>query len=432
MRPTLRENVAGLRPIRGLLLAVAVARSSVLLFPFYGAYLGVTRSDMGPAGVGLIIGAFGVGALAADVVIGPMSRRLSERAIAICGMVGVTAVVLVISVSFGQWQLVVLTAVWGFCYELIGPVTYTMVAKAMPESAQRFGFAAVRLAINAGMGVGPVLAGLLFLINPYLLVWGTAIGYLVAAGILARAQVTDSGGPSDDPAQAVTRVSGRAVDELRFWSFFTAVIPIHFAFALPPTVISVYIIGQLGHPAVWVSAIFGINALIVITCEIGLNHLMNHWSRRSSLLCGFVCAAAGFGLMGFGADPIVLMPATVVWTLGEIMVFPVMLDHVSAISPHALKSRNIGLYSAGVNIGVFAAPLVFLPLSAVLDARTSWGLVAAFLACGALVIAALSAARVTWETDSAMTGVVADREVMASWPDPCTSIMQEPAFRAHK
>ncbi|MCI4066889.1 MFS transporter [Micromonospora sp. R77] len=412
MRPTLRENLATLRPIRGLLVSIAVARSSVMLFPFYGAYLAVTREGLRPAAIGLVIGAFGVGALLADVTVSQLTRRMPERRVAVLGMLGVALCVLVVAVVPGLWPLVAATAAWGFCYELINPVSYTMVANTMPDSQRRFAFAAVRLAVNVGMGIGPVIAGLLFKVSPGLLVWGTAVGYLVAAGVLARSRLTDDRREATAPAAADPAGDGPAADrsgsELRFWSFFASIMPIHLAYALPPTVVSAYVIQKLHGPPVWVSAIFATNALMVITCEISLNHLMNHWRRRTTLLTGYACAIIGFGLMGLGANPWLLLLGTAWWTLGEMIVFPAMMDHVSAVSPPALKARNIGFYAAGVNIGVLVAPMMFLPLIAVVDARVAWAVVAGVVGLGMIAVAALSTVRYLWTSDGAAPAAVAE------------------------
>ncbi|MEO7261443.1 MAG: MFS transporter [Jatrophihabitantaceae bacterium] len=232
-----------------------------MLFPFYAAYLAVTRSDLRPAEVGLVIGAFGVGALVADVVSGEITRHISERVAAVIGMAGVAATVMIISATSDRWLLIAETAIWGFCYELINPVAYTLVAKAVPESARRFAFAAIRLAINAGMGIGPVVAGALFAIDPGLPVWGTALGYLLAAAILAKASLASTYESVDKGPQGAKVITG-AHHERQFWSFFAAVIPLHFAYALPPTVMSVYIIQKLGYSSAWVSVVFAINALM--------------------------------------------------------------------------------------------------------------------------------------------------------------------------
>jgi MFS family permease len=150
-----------------------------------------------------------------------------------------------------------------------------------------------------------------------------------------------------------------------------------------------------------VSAVFAVNAIMVITCEIALNQLMSGWRRRSTLIAGNASAVVGFALMGFGGhSPWFLLAATAVWTFGEMIIYPSMLDHISAISPHRLKARNMGFYSAGMNLGVLVAPLLFLPLSSVLDSTVSWGLVGALLLVGLVAVSLLSGTRRTWGADA--------------------------------
>jgi MFS family permease len=88
-----------------------------------------------------------------------------------------------------------------------------------------------------------------------------------------------------------------------------------------------------------------------------------------------------------------------VWTFGEMILYPSMLDHISAISPHRLKARNMGFYSAGMNLGVLVAPLLFLPLSSVLTSTVSWGLVGALLLVGLVAVSLLSSSGRTWGAD---------------------------------
>ncbi|MEU9115713.1 MFS transporter [Streptomyces sp. NPDC048483] len=401
-KPGLRANIAGLRPIRGLLATVALSRSAVVLYPFYGVYLAAERHGLTVDVIGLIVGTFGIGALVAGVASGALAARIREQRLAVLGLAGVAGVVLVISVTTELWLLAGLTALWGFCYELVNPIAYTLVARVMPEEQRRFAFSAVRLAINLGMGIGPVLAGILFHLGPGLLPWGTAIGYLASALILARARIAT--GPDNDDEQATATPGddgGPGRHEMRFWTFLAATTPIHLAYALPSTVASVYVIHTLGRPAGWASAIFAVNAFMVLTCEIALNHAMLGLSRRTSLLIGYVCATAGFVLMGFGAHQTwLLLVATAVWTFGEMIVYPVMPDHISAITPDRLKVRNMGLYTAHFNLGVVLAPLIFLPLLQALGPVTSWSLVGGVLLIGLLTTTAISNSPSIWGTEN--------------------------------
>lgn len=399
----LRSNVVGLRPIRGLLVAVTVSRCAVMLYPFYGVYLAAGRHGLTVHAIALVVGMFGVGALVADIASGALAARVPEQRIAVVGLVGVVVIVLAISVTDELWTLVGLTALWGFCYELVNPIAYTLVARAMPESRRRFAFSAVRLAINLGMGIGPVLAGVLFTVSPGLLPWGTAIGYLAAAFILMRSRIARQETAEEGPAASTAVDVGEpARHGVRFWSFIAVTTPIHFAYALPTTAISVYVVHTLGKPVGWSSAVFAINALLIITCELVLNHAMLGLSRRVTLLVGYVCATVGFALAGLAAVHIwLLLAAAGVWTVGEMIVYPVMPDHISAISPARLKARNMGFYTAHFNLGVVFAPLVFLPLLDALGPVGSWSLVGVVLLIGLTATALISNMPGIWGFDEA-------------------------------
>ncbi|MFG2293052.1 MFS transporter [Streptomyces sp. NPDC048603] len=400
-KPGLRANIAGLRPIAGLLATVALSRSAVVLYPFYAVYLASERHGLSTELIGLIVGTFGVGALLAGVASGALAGRFGEQRLAVAGLAGVAAIVVVIAFTTPLWLLVPLTALWGFCYELVNPIAYTLTARVMPEEQRRFAFSAVRLAINLGMGIGPLLAAILFEISPALLPWGTAVGYLASAFILARVPIAAGRAQDDtDAGEAAGEEGAPGRPEARFWSFLAVTTPIHLAYALPSTVASVYVIHTLDRPAGWVSAIFAVNGFMVITCEIALNHAMLGITRRTSLLIGYACAVLGFVLMGFGTYATwLLLLATAVWTLGEMIVYPVMPDHISAISPGRLKARNMGFYTAHFNLGVVIAPLVFLPLVQALGPVPSWSLVGGVLLAGLAATAAISNSPRIWGAD---------------------------------
>ncbi|MFJ8040267.1 MFS transporter [Kitasatospora sp. NPDC096147] len=412
-KPGLRENLAGLRPIRGLLTTVTVSRCAVVLYPFYGVYLARAEYGLTADLIGLVVGAFGVGALLAGVFAGALTARLPEQRVAVAGFLGVAALAAVISFTTALWALVLLTVVWGFCYELVNPIAYTLVSRVMPEESRRFAFSAVRLAINAGMGIGPVLAGLLFSIDPELLPWGTAVGYLLSAFLLARTRIgAGATARAAEPAAGTAREGGPDRSGRRFWIFLAATTPIHLAYALPSTVASIYVIEVLGASPGWASAIFAVNSLLVITCEIALNHAMLALTRRATLLIGYAAAVLGFVLMGLGHYATwLLLVATAVWTVGEMIVYPVMPDHISAITPERRRTRNMGFYTAHFNLGVVLAPLVFLPLLTGLGPVASWSLVGTVLLLGLAGTAVISASPRTWGTDQrAVPAVVASSE----------------------
>ncbi len=73
------------------------------------------------------------------------------------------------------------------------------------------------------------------------------------------------------------------------------------------------------------------------------------------------------------------------------------------------KARSIGLYAAGVNVGVLVAPLAFLPIAAKTDAVSIWALVAGTVALGMAGVAALSTHSRLWTHDTVAVPVGAER-----------------------
>ncbi|GAC67432.1 MFS transporter [Gordonia soli] len=401
MSQTLTERLRSLAPIRGLLIAITASRCAVLLFPFYGAYLAQHDDAITPAYIGLIVGAFGAGALVGDLAVGWLTRLVSERNAAVAGLFGVAVAVSAIALVDNVWLLIPLTAAWGACYELVNPISNTMVSRAYRGEAARFGFAALRLAVNVGMAIGPVVAGVIYHYDPNLLPWGTAIGFAVAAVILART----------NPVQALEHAAGtNGYDEMvddrpdnrtGLAAFLVATLPIHVVYAFPSTVVSIYVVTELGYSSMWVSAVFALNAALVITCEIALNHATAGVRRKWILLAGFAFGIGGFGLMGAGVEHAwLLLVATAIWTIGEMIVYPVMTEQVTATTSARTRARGMGWYTATMNVGVIVAPIAFLPLLREIGPVPSWLSASGLLLVGMVASALISSRPGLWGADS--------------------------------
>lgn len=87
-------------------------------------------------------------------------------------------------------------------------------------------------------------------------------------------------------------------------------------------------------------------------------------NSRKSLIIGLLLSGLGFSLMSAEGQMIILIMATVLWSMGEMIIFPSFPHYISGISAKENIARNMGLYSAGVNIGVMITPsLAFLFLN---------------------------------------------------------------------
>lgn len=60
---------------------------------------------------------------------------------------------------------------------------------------------------------------------------------------------------------------------------------------------------------------------------------------------GCLCLAVGFGLTAWAAGYMTLILTTVIWTFGEMILFPAMSDAVATLAPPDRRGEYMGLLS---------------------------------------------------------------------------------------
>ncbi|MEU6487791.1 MFS transporter [Streptomyces sp. NPDC046887] len=396
IRSTFR-TVAGLdRDLRTLFVSTLMFRAGTMAFPFLGAYL-LGQDRYGADQVGLVVGAFGLGALLADVCAGVLLGRVRPVTVMLGGCAGYALVLAVVPALSGVPALIAATLLWGMAFEIYTPASYAQVVAGSTPEQRKIAFSCNRLAINLGMGVGPAVGGLLFTVAPQALFYVNAVCVLAAGAVLLRrstgaAAATRGAGPG-------RLVSPTARDETRFWTLFTLALPIHVAYALPPILLSTYVIEGIGLPAYWTSVLFVVNAAAIVLFEVPLNKAMAGMSHLRSLLIGYVLAAAGFALTGLTSSGPLLAVITLLWTFGEMIVFPALLSYVTHLSAASVTHRNVSLYSAGVNVGFMAAPQIGGVLSAGRAPGTPWLATGAAVAAASALMLLARRGRSTWCPD---------------------------------
>ncbi|MEU6819403.1 MFS transporter [Streptomyces atriruber] len=387
------QAVRGLTPeLRTLFVTTLLFRSGTMAFPFLAAYL-TAESDCSAGQVGAIVGAYGVGALAADVAAGALLRYVSARTMLIGGLVGNAALMAVLPFAHSATPLIAGTFLWGFFYEAFTPASYAETVRHSQERDRKIAFSCNRLAINVGMGIGPALGGLVFAWRPAGLFAINACAVLATAFFLAHRTSGRAVAGEEKPVRG-RLVAPTLKGETRFWSIFVLALPIHLAYALPPTFLSAYVIHERGLDSLWAGAVFLVNAAAIVLFEVPLNTAMRNVGHFASLLTGYLLAGSGFALMGLSGTGPALVGATLLWTAAEMIVFPALLHYVSEVSDPSVTGRNMGLYSAGVNVGLIAAPQLSLPLTADGHAATPWYVAGAAVGLALTVIVAVR--RTTW------------------------------------
>ncbi|MGW7434608.1 MFS transporter [Streptomyces sp. NPDC054849] len=407
---TLR-TVAGLAPpLRTLFLTTLLFRTGTMAYPFLTPYL-LGRGGLDAAEAGLAVTTFGVGALAADLAAGRLLARLHPYALMRGGFLLGAAAVAVMPLLNGLPALITVVLIWGFAYEIVTPAAYAATIAGSPPEQRKVAFSCYRLAINLGLSAGPLLGALLYALDPYAVFWANALCVLAAAAFLHRrgerrpaaGPDTAAGGPGHEtrPRGPVRQTTA---ERTRFWSVFGLSLPIQLAYALPSVFVGAYVIVGLGLPGYWAGVVFTVNAVGIVLFEVPLNLRMARVGHLATLLSGYALAGTGFLLMALADTGPELVLATLVWTAGEIVVFPGLLDYVSRLSGPA-ADRNMGLYSGGVNLAFIAAPQLALHLSAPGHPGAPWAAAGAAVCAACLLLLAARTNPYTWHKEEPCSSV---------------------------
>ncbi|MFI9064348.1 MFS transporter [Streptomyces sp. NPDC053429] len=411
------RTVAGLAPaLRTLFLTTLLFRGGTMAYPFLTPHL-LRSGGLDPASTSLTVTAFGVGALVADLVAGRLLGRLRPHTLMLGGFLLGAAVVAVVPLLRGLPALAAGVLVWGFAYEIVTPAAYAATIAESRPGQRKVAFSCYRLAINLGLAAGPLIGALVFAIDPYAVFWVNAVCVLAAAAFLHarsrsdgpsdRAPAGRPNGPDDergtrrrDPNRGRDRLTGP--ERTRFWTVFGLSLPIQLAYALPSVFAAGYVIVGLGLPGYWAGAVFTVNALGIVLFEVPLNVRMARVGDLATLVTGYALAGGGFLLMAVATTGPALVLATLVWTAGEIVVFPGLLDYVSRLSGPA-ADRTMGLYSGGVNLAFIAAPQLALHLAGPSHPGTPWAVAGAAVGAACLLLLAARSHPYTWHKENPCT-----------------------------
>ena len=383
----LRETPTAVRYLLG---GVFVNQLGAFIQTFMVLYLTVRGFSAGQAGI--VIAAYSVGSILGGFVGGELIHRVGPRATITTAMIGSATVLAVVPLLvrpglFGV--LIVALMLAGLATQSYRPAAAVLLSDLMPAGHTVMGFSMMRIALNLGAALSPLIAAALILVDWNLLLWfdsATALGYAVLAfRLLPDVRIERDTGETGEPATTGTRAAYRILlRDGRFWFFLASVligsvIYVQYTVALPLKITAE------GHSTGLYSAVLITASAVLILCELKITSYVSRWP-------GYVAASLGTALMGLGVasyglsggSAVALVASTVVFVFGIMINGPTMFAYPSTF-PAAVKAHYISAHQATFGLGMTLGPLVGVAAWVALGNGVWW-------LCGGLaVIAALCA-----------------------------------------
>ena len=114
---------------------------------------------------------------------------------------------------------------------------------------------------------------------------------------------------------------------------------------------------------------------MIPSLEVPLNAATAHWPHRWGLSLGSALFAVGSGMFGFANGAAMIVAGIVVWTFGEMMLFPQASAYVADIAPPHRRGAYMGAYSMSFSLAFAVAPWAGTAVFAQFGAPALWGVV---------------------------------------------------------
>jgi predicted MFS family arabinose efflux permease len=383
-----REAYSGLpRTVWLLSTATLVNRAGTMVLPFLALFLTLKRGYTTPE-AGELLALYGIGGMGAAFLGGWLTDRFPPRQVMLGSLVLNGIGFLFLGRLQARWAIALVILAVSLAGEAFRPASQAAVTAASTPETRARSFALHRLAVNLGMSVGPAVGGFLARYDYGWLFLTDGVTCLLAAGLLASLRLPEAHAvPQPVPATTELTVAGAAAPipaERSPWRDGPYLLQMFLVFILAVVVfqtLSTYMLtlhDEYGFSEDRIGLLLAINTLIIVAVEMVLIHTLRDKPVLPLVGFGSFLFCAGLALLPFGSSFLWVAGTICVWTLGEMISFPLSSTAATARA----GSRNLGAYM-GIYTFAWQAAFVVAPLVGTWVYQ-EWGSRTLWLGCGAL------------------------------------------------
>jgi len=337
--------------VRTLVLARAVNRLGAFTLPFLTVTLG-QEFHASITQIGLLLAGFGLATIPSRLFGGALTDRIGGKATIIVGLCATAGAQLAIVGTRSLTQAAIAVVLLGLVFEIYEPPSQSMIADATPAEHRpaAFNFLAAATAA-AGMAAGLLAAWVangdlrwLFAID--------ALTCLACAGIVAHALPVTCSAPSPAAHKARPLADWRLLALLATGTVF-ATVYLQITIAMPLTLTA------RGQPATHLGLLLTVSAITMVLGQPLLRlRVLSRLDHFSAMTTGYLVLSGGMLATGFARTLSEFTAATVLWSLGDLVLLGRAYTIVAGIAPSNARGRYLAVYGISWGIASIAAPLV--------------------------------------------------------------------------
>jgi MFS family permease len=259
--------------------------------------------------------------------------------------------------------------------------TTTIVADVVPPERQEAGYAAVRVANNLGLVLGPPVAALLLLGHNWtLFLAGVAVMGGVACAVAVRFLPAVGAHAKETLPSGALRLIARDTPFVLLLVSTLLGFMVYVPFEVVLPVVAVQSFGLA--PSTW-GFLMVINPLLVSLCQLRLTEAVRLVPPALKLAAGLMLMGFPFLLLVASGSVPVLALVLVLFVFGEMLWVPTSQALAARIAPEQLRGAYMGAFTGSSAIAWTLAPLIALNLRAAAGNAPMWIFFAALAIVGA-------------------------------------------------
>lgn len=343
------------RPLLALYAGTVATRLGAFVVPYLTLYL-VDARGLSLAATGRVIALGSIGLLAGNLAGGWLADRVGRKPTLLLALI-----VNAIGVGTVAWSLpsglayAIALAIALAGAGMYAPAANALIADLTTDEERPLAYTVNYVGINVGMGLGPLLGGLLAGASFRWLFVGDVATTLCCAIVIAlgvpsiRSDVERPDAPRGSVFSA-WRAHPRIVAFCGASILLVAPL-MGLEFTVP------LLVGQVfAAPLVFVGTVYTINATSILVLSFSIERLVRGRSPTAMMALAGLAWTAGTGVLAAGRSVGALLACTAIWTVGEIIGSVVVPTYVSRCARPDAKARLLAVPDAVRSLCAIACP----------------------------------------------------------------------------
>ncbi len=312
---------------------------------------------------GLVVGAFGAGGVAGNLLGGVLADRWGRRPTLLAAYFGSAAALFVLGQSTWLPVIAAVCVVAGVCHSMTWPAMISAIVDVVPAAVRTRALNLQFWAHNAGVAVASLLAGALASVS-FSLLFALDAATTLAAAILLMLKVPETrptlgsapaaavDGPARRPEGLFAVFGDRVFLGFVGLTFMLAVVSAQATTLLPLAMqadgLTPAQYGQLG----------ALSATLIVVGQLFVPAVLRHASRRAALGVAALLVGTAYGTIAFVDAYPAYLAAAVGWTLGGMLSAPPNAVLQAGLAPAPLRARYQAVFYLAFPAGGLVAPAV--------------------------------------------------------------------------